>query len=404
MDGCSNDSQTRLAALKAYLQKYLPEATIPDIGDIILPEHYSVILARSAEDDKQAKTKMYIKTAVDAAKASKALDSGAEPLDSDLSSLDDVLMSHLDRSHGSYVNEHSVWTKLTRNYEERFTEDMRALNCLDPDEVTRVTEYGPQIVEFVKRIERNRFAYAIDGNVYFDITAFEAANNKYARLEPWNRNDTKLQADGEGALTEVKSEKRSAADFALWKSSKPGEPSWSSPWGQGRPGWHIECSAMAFDKLGSQIDIHSGGIDLAFPHHDNELAQSEAYWANECHGHQHQWINYFLHMGHLSIAGAKMSKSLKNFTTIRKALAQGDYTPRSMRIVFLLGVWKDGIEITESLMKEGSAWEDKLNNFFLKAKDIEDDNPRQNDELDGQCLMEALEKAQKDTFESLCDS
>ena len=131
-------------------------------------------------------------------------------------------------------------------------------------------------------------------SVYFDIKAFEAANNSYARLEPWNRNDAELLADGEGALSKDATGKRSAADFALWKASKAGEPSWTSPWGDGRPGWHIECSAMASEKLGKQFDIHSGGIDLAFPHHDNELAQSEAYWNNE-HDHQHQWVNYFLH-------------------------------------------------------------------------------------------------------------
>lgn len=120
---------------------------------------------------------------------------------------------------------------------------------------------------------------------------------------------------------------------------------------------------MASDTLGSQIDIHSGGIDLAFPHHDNELAQSEAYWLEEDHDHQHQhqWVNYFMHMGHLSIQGSKMSKSLKNFQTIREALAGGDWTPRELRIVFLLGHWADPVEITPDLRKEATAWEDKLN-------------------------------------------
>ena len=370
----------------------------------MIPDQLRTLVGSPAQSEKEAKTKMHIKTVLDAAKANKDIANGIEPSKSESGSLDDVLMLHLDKSYGSSVNEHSVWTKLTKRYETRFTEDMRALNCLDPDEVTRVTEYGSQIVEFVERIEKNKFAYVADGNVYFDITAFEAANNHYARLEPWNRNDTSLQADGEGALTEEKSGKRSRADFALWKTSKPGEPSWPSPWGPGRPGWHIECSAMAFDKLGSQIDIHSGGIDLAFPHHDNELAQSEAYWANECQGHQHQWVNYFLHMGHLSIAGAKMSKSLKNFTTIRDALAQGDYTPRSMRIIFLLGVWNHGIEITDSLIKEASAWEEKLNNFFLKAKELEQETEPHDGTSEDQHLHDALVKAKEATFESLCDS
>lgn len=112
-----------------------------------------------------------------------------------------------------------------------------------------------------------------------------------------------------GALS-VKHTTKSKADFALWKASKPGEPAWPSPWGPGRPGWHLECSVMASAVLGDKLDIHSGGVDLAFPHHDNEMAQSEAH-----HGHG-PWVNYFLHTGHLHIEGLKMSKSLKNFITI----------------------------------------------------------------------------------------
>ena len=317
--------------------------------------------------DKEAKIKMHIKTVLSASEAilkSKAGQLSAMSEDFQ-NQIQDVLMPYLDVLFGTTIDaeDHSIFTKLTQKFEARFMEDVRALNCLDPDQVTRVTEYGPQIVDFVEKIQDNGFAYSTsDGSVYFDIEAFEACNNTYARLEPWNRNDEDLQADGEGALSgkNATSEKVSRADFALWKSSKPGEPSWPSPWGGGRPGWHIECSAMASDKLGSQIDIHSGGIDLAFPHHDNELAQSEAYWLEKGQGHSHQWINYFMHMGHLSIQGSKMSKSLKNFTTIREALSRGNWTPRSLRIVFLLGSWHDPMEITEELIKEASAWEDKL--------------------------------------------
>jgi cysteinyl-tRNA synthetase len=125
---------------------------------------------------------------------------------------------------------------------------------------------------------------------------------------------------------------------------------------------------MASSVLGEQMDIHSGGIDLCFPHHDNELAQSEAYWQKDGNA---QWVNYFLHMGHLSISGSKMSKSLKNFTTIREALGRGEWTARSLRIIFLLGGWHDGIEITPDLRKAGSSWESYVTNFFLKVKDLE---------------------------------
>lgn len=213
---------------------------------------------------------------------------------------DDILLPYLDTLHGATMDSgnHKVCLDLTQKFERRFFEDMNALNVLPPDHLTRVTEYIPQIVRFVEKIVENGFAYATpDGSVYFDIDAFEKAGHSYGRLELWNKNDRTLQADGEGSLSKGKSMKRSENHFALWKASKPGEPAWPSPWGHGRPGWHIECSAMASEVIGKTIDIHSGGIDLRFPHHDNELAQSEAYWSTP--GCQVQWTNYFIHMGQL---------------------------------------------------------------------------------------------------------
>lgn len=361
-----------MAALSAYIKKNLPripaDTKLPDLARLA-KENYKTVLSGGSLDEgppgeKEAKIKMHLKTILSASDAIESMTkTGSSPEDF-YSRVQDILLPYLDSLHGTSIDadDHTIFTKLTQKFEQRFMEDVRSLNVLDPDKITRVTEYGQQIVDFVEKIQQNGFAYATsDGSVYFDIKAFEAAHNTYARLEPWNRNDTELQADGEGALTKKSSEKKSDADFALWKSSKPGEPSWPSRWGRGRPGWHIECSAMASDKLGSQIDIHSGGVDLAFPHHDNELAQSEAFWTDKNHEHQHQWVNYFMHMGHLSIQGSKMSKSLKNFTTIREALERGDWTPRALRIVFLLGGWKEGIEITDDLVKAGSAWEDKVN-------------------------------------------
>ena len=387
---------------------------------------YADLLERNTSGDDEAKRKMHVKTALAAARAVTAIEAKTDAHVStpeDSKNLDDVLMPYLDSQFGASVDakDHSIFTKLTTRHERRFTEDMRALNILDPDDITRVTEYGPQIVDFVAKIQHNGFAYQTSKGVYFDVEAFENANNNYARLEPWNRHDEALQADGEGAITgkdhgKRDTEKRSQADFALWKFSKPGEPSWPSPWGEGRPGWHIECSAMASDTLGSQIDIHSGGIDLAFPHHDNELAQSEAYWCDASRQHQHQWVNYFMHMGHLSIAGAKMSKSLKNFTTIRDALNRRDWTSRGLRIVLLLGGWRESIEITDDLVKAGSAWEDKVNNFFINAKDILGPDPVKTfgdakegvapptlKDLDA-ALEETFEVAQMKTYTALCDS
>lgn len=357
--------------------------------------------------DDFAKIIMHSKTMVAAADALNRATSLAGDADAFYSGADDVLFQYLPTQGdlSKFAHDHRPFKAVTTLYEDRFFDDMDALNVLRPDVLTRVTDYVPQIVKFVEIIEDKGFAYATDEDgarsVYFDIAAFEKAGNKYARLEPWNRNDTKLLAEGEGALSENLSGKRSAADFAIWKASKMGEPTWSSErWGNGRPGWHIECSVMASDILGSQLDIHSGGIDLAFPHHDNEIAQSEAYFYDKSAGKQHQWVNYFLHMGHLSIQGAKMSKSLKNFTTIREALGRGDWTPRGFRTVILLGAWRDGIEITPELVKDGQAWEAKVTNFFVKALDLTR-NPSSNP---SSASTTSLDAAKRDFDAALRDS
>jgi cysteinyl-tRNA synthetase len=274
---------TTIKAFDAYVKKNLPllsaDVNIGTFNEESAKQYANVIQGKSVDGiappgDKEAKIKMHLKTAGMAATALLA-PSKSTPEDVEIfyAGAEDVLLPYLDSLHGTSIDasDHTIFTRLTQKYEGRFNEDMRSLNVLDPDVVTRVTEYGDQIVSFVEKIVDNGFAYSTsDGSVYFDIENFEKVpGNHYARLEPWNRGDKNLLADGEGALSQQKtSEKRGDADFALWKSSKPGEPAWKSPWGPGRPGWHIECSVMASDVLGQQMDIHSGGIDLCFPHHD----------------------------------------------------------------------------------------------------------------------------------------
>ncbi|HSF03333.1 MAG TPA: cysteine--tRNA ligase, partial [Solirubrobacterales bacterium] len=178
-----------------------------------------------------------------------------------------------------------------------FREDMAALGVLPPEAEPRATEHVPEMIALVGRLIASGHAYVVDGDVYFAVRSFPA----YGKLS--GKNLDELQA---GARVEVDERKRDPRDFALWKAAKPGEPSWPSPWGAGRPGWHIECSAMVVTHLGETFDLHGGGKDLIFPHHENEIAQSQG-----AHG-EGTFARYWLHNGFLNFAGEKMSKSLGN--------------------------------------------------------------------------------------------
>jgi len=271
----------------------------------------------------------------------------------------------IDDEVGAGVTDHAVFNAHARKFEREYMEDMEALGVNEPDVLTRVTEYLPKIIDYVAKIVEKGLAYAsATGSVYLDIEALKKAGHDYRKLVPSKGDTTEAEmAEGEGALGgDGAVEKKSPNDFALWKASKAGEPAWDSPWGMGRPGWHIECSVVASDILGENMDVHAGGVDLKFPHHDNELAQSEAYYGCK------QWVNTFFHAGHLHIKGLKMSKSLKNFITIRQALKE--HSPRQLRLMFLLQPWDKPMNYSDQTVGDAKSKEALFNNFFGEVKTL----------------------------------
>jgi len=199
--------------------------------------------------------------------------------------------------------------QLTARFIEAMNEDAQALGVARPDEEPRATENIPQMLGLIGQLMQKGLAYqAGNGDVYYSVRKFKG----YGKLS--GKSLEQLRA---GERVDIDRNKADALDFVLWKSAKPGEPSWDSPWGKGRPGWHIECSAMSEHYLGSHFDIHGGGQDLQFPHHENEIAQSEG-------AHDHTFVNYWMHNGFVRVDSEKMSKSLGNFFTVREVLENYD--------------------------------------------------------------------------------
>ncbi|XP_075056116.1 putative cysteine--tRNA ligase, mitochondrial [Mixophyes fleayi] len=239
---------------------------------------------------------------------------------------------------------------LARGYEQEFKQDMMALRVLPPTTYMRVTEHIPQIISFIAQVLANGHAYAtLQGNVYFDV---QSVGERYGKFT-----GSFSDMDTEPA----ESDKRSPRDFALWKSAKPDEPHWVSPWGKGRPGWHIECSTIASAVFGKQLDIHTGGIDLAFPHHENEIAQCEAY--HQCE----QWGNYFLHTGHLHLKEQeeKMSKSLKNYITVKEYLKS--FSPEEFRMFCLRSKYRSAVAYSKDSLNEATSTLNIISSFINDA-------------------------------------
>ncbi len=232
--------------------------------------------------------------------------------------------------------------EVAHKYIAAYQEDMKRLGVGRADVEPKATEHIAEMIEVIKGLVEKEHAYVVEGDVYFRVSSFK----DYGKLSKRNLEDLKA-----GARVEVDERKQDPLDFALWKASKPGEPAWDSPWGPGRPGWHIECSAMGFKHLGDTFDIHAGGKDLIFPHHENEIAQSEAYSGKK-------FVNYWLHNGFVNINQEKMSKSLGNFFMIRDIL--NEYDAEVVRLFLLSTHYRSPIDFSDANLKDARSGLDRF--------------------------------------------
>jgi len=272
-------------------------------------------------------------------------------------------------------------------YIAAYDEDMAKLNIAKADDYPRATESIPEIIELIQQLIDRDYAYASGGDVYYAVQKFPS----YGKLSGRKLED--MQAGASGRVNEQEEQKRYPFDFALWKSAKPNEPFWPSPWGDGRPGWHIECSAMVRSRLGETIDIHAGGSDLQFPHHENEIAQSEA-------AYNQPLAKYWMHNGFVNIDGEKMSKSLNNFTTIRDLFECFD--PMAIRLFILQAQYRQPIDFTEDAINAATKGWETIRDGMLFAADFGAKLGWQNIEIpsrqDGGEAIACFEEAMNDDF------
>ncbi|RLE54585.1 MAG: cysteine--tRNA ligase [Candidatus Methanomethylicota archaeon] len=242
------------------------------------------------------------------------------------------------------------WKEVADEYTADFFKAVDALNIKRAHIYPRVSEHIEDIIHFIEKLIEKGHAYEAEGNVYFDVDSF----SDYGKLSNISRDQLKPQEEGPG--------KKNPYDFALWKKAKPGEPYWQSPWGPGRPGWHIECSVMSSKYLGAQFDIHGGGQDLIFPHHENEIAQSEAYFG------VNPWVKYWLHTGMLIMGTEKMSKSIGNVITVEEILKS--YKPMEVRFYLLSCHYRSQLAFSDEALKHAKAAYNKILNAISSLQSI----------------------------------
>jgi cysteinyl-tRNA synthetase len=259
--------------------------------------------------------------------------------------IDDKIINRANRDGVEY-------NVISERYIKAFDEDMARLNLAIPTHQPKATEYVDEIITLVEKLIATGAAYPADGDVYFAVEKFD----DYLKLS--KRNLEEMQA---GARVDIDERKRHPMDFALWKAAKPGEPFWPSPWGNGRPGWHIECSAMSMKLLGETFDIHGGGKDLVFPHHENEIAQSEAASGKP-------FVNYWMHNGFVNINAEKMSKSLGNFFTIREILER--YDSEVLRFFLLSAHYRSPIDFSDQNLADAEAGLNRIYSALAAMEEI----------------------------------
>ncbi|MGH7334801.1 MAG: cysteine--tRNA ligase [Candidatus Rokuibacteriota bacterium] len=272
--------------------------------------------------------------------------------------------------------------EISERYIAEDQRDMASLGILPPDVAPKATAHVPQMVGLIQRLLGQGVAYVVDGDVYFEVSRFP----RYGKLS--GKNLDELLA---GARVEVDERKRDPRDFALWKSAKPGEPSWESPWGPGRPGWHIECSAMAMQYLGDSFDIHGGGEDLIFPHHECEIAQSEA-----CTGKP--FARYWLYNGFVNLGAEKMSKSLGNTLSIRELVSR--YDAEALRLYLIGTHYRAPVEWTEEGVLDSARALERLRDLVRGERELEGETPAEAGTLahDVAAFTERFRAAMDDDF------
>jgi cysteinyl-tRNA synthetase len=265
-----------------------------------------------------------------------------------VSNITDIEDRIIDRAHERGTTE----GELARTYETAYWEQLDRLDVLRPDDMPHATKFVAQMRRLISELVAAGRAYVIEGQgVYFEVATLP----DYGALSHRRTEDL---LEGAGARVEVDDEKRSPLDFALWKAAKPGEPEWPSPWGPGRPGWHIECSAMSLEILGEGFDIHGGGDDLVFPHHENERAQAE--------GAGHAFARHWIHSGMVMVGREKMSKSLGNFTNLSDALDR--HGPRAFRLLALQTHYRRQLEIGDKELSDAAKAVDRFDALFRRAR------------------------------------